>query len=61
MGFIGRNSAGKTTTLKSLIHFVHPAEGEITVFWKAVSEHEYEIKQRISLYWGESTTIQKSG
>ena len=52
MGFIGRNGAGKTTTLKSLIHFVHPAEGEILFFGKRVSEHEYEIKQRIGFVLG---------
>lgn len=46
-GFIGRNGAGKSTTLNSLLHFVHPDEGEI-LFWGAeVSEQEMEIKQKI--------------
>ena len=46
-GFIGRNGAGKSTTLNSLFHFVHPDSGEITFFGLAFAEHEMEIKQRI--------------
>lgn len=46
-GFIGRNGAGKSTTLNSLFHFVHPDEGEIC-FWGAdILENEREIKQRV--------------
>ena len=28
-GFIGRNGAGKSTTLKALLNLVHPAAGEV--------------------------------
>ncbi|MEG0036160.1 MAG: ATP-binding cassette domain-containing protein, partial [Oscillospiraceae bacterium] len=31
-GFIGRNGAGKSTTLNSLFNFVHPDGGEISFF-----------------------------
>lgn len=31
-GFIGRNGAGKSTTLKSLFNFVHPDNGEVIFF-----------------------------
>ncbi|AEE15685.1 ABC transporter ATP-binding protein [Treponema brennaborense] len=46
-GFIGRNGAGKSTTLNSLLHFVHPDAGTITFFGKNVSEHELDIKQKV--------------
>lgn len=46
-GFIGRNGAGKSTTLNSLLNFVHPDSGEILFFDQKFSEHETEIKQRI--------------
>lgn len=37
-GFIGRNGAGKSTTLKMLCGLAHPAEGEIRLFGKPVSD-----------------------
>lgn len=46
-GFIGRNGAGKSTTLNSLLHFVHPDEGEILFWGKDVSTCEMEMKQKI--------------
>ena len=46
-GFIGRNGAGKSTTLKSLLNFVHPDSGEIRFFGLDFKAHEQEIKTRI--------------
>ena len=46
-GFIGRNGAGKSTTLNSLLHFVHPDSGEIRFWGQDISEKEMEIKQWI--------------
>ena len=46
-GFIGRNGAGKSTTLNSLLHFVHPDSGEILFWDDEVSMCEMEIKQKI--------------
>lgn len=46
-GFIGRNGAGKSTTLNSLLHFVHPDEGEILFWGNEISTKEMEIKQKI--------------
>lgn len=46
-GFIGRNGAGKSTTLNSLLHFVHPDNGEILFWGEDVSVGEMEIKQKI--------------
>ena len=34
MGFIGRNGAGKSTTLKSILGLVHPDGGEVRFFGK---------------------------
>lgn len=46
-GFIGRNGAGKSTTLNSLLDFVHPDSGEIVFFGMDFAKNENEIKQRI--------------
>ena len=37
-GFIGRNGAGKSTTMKMLCGLARPAEGEIRLFGKPVSD-----------------------
>lgn len=37
-GFIGRNGAGKSTTLKMISGLAHPASGEIRLFGKPVSD-----------------------
>jgi len=47
MGFVGRNGAGKSTTLRSLLSFVHPDSGEIKIFGKNFKDAEDEIKKRI--------------
>lgn len=46
-GFVGRNGAGKSTTLNSLFHFVHPQKGEILFWGKNVTQHELKIKQKV--------------
>lgn len=46
-GFIGRNGAGKSTTLNSLFNFVHPDGGSIEFFGMDFEQHEHEIKSRI--------------
>lgn len=46
-GFIGRNGAGKSTTLNSLLNYVHPDCGEISFFDLPFAKHENEIKQRL--------------
>ena len=52
MGFIGRNGAVKTTTLKSLLNLVHPDSGNITFFGAPFLEKEQEIKKRIGVAMG---------
>ena len=46
-GFVGRNGAGKSTTIKSMLNLVHPDSGEISYFGKAFPENETEIKKLI--------------
>lgn len=52
MGFIGRNGAGKSTTLKSLLNLVHPDRGEVRFFGLDFRENELEIKGRIGYISG---------
>ncbi|WP_446898770.1 ABC transporter ATP-binding protein [Clostridium sp. LBM24168] len=51
-GFIGRNGAGKSTTLKSLFNFVHPDNGKILFFNNNFLDNEYKIKQRVGFVSG---------
>ncbi|WPC40098.1 ABC transporter ATP-binding protein [Clostridium sp. JS66] len=51
-GFIGRNGAGKSTTLKSLFNFVHPDNGEIIFFDNNFRDNEFGIKQRVGFVSG---------
>ena len=34
MGLIGKNGAGKSTTLKCILNMVHPEKGSVTMFGK---------------------------
>ena len=52
MGLIGRNGAGKSTTLKCLTGMVHPDGGEIAFFGLPLAGHELEIRQRIAFMSG---------
>lgn len=51
-GFIGRNGAGKTTAIKSMLNLVHPDSGEIVYFGKSLTGNEREIKQLIGYSTG---------
>ncbi|AKN29933.1 ABC transporter ATP-binding protein [Clostridium carboxidivorans P7] len=51
-GFIGRNGAGKSTTLKSLFNFVHPDNGEVIFFDNNFCDNEFGIKQRVGFVSG---------
>ena len=52
MGFIGRNGAGKSTTLKSLLGLVHPDGGEVRFFGKDFAQNEQYIKENIGVVLG---------
>lgn len=51
-GFIGRNGAGKSTTLNSLFNFVHPDSGDIEFFGENFSDSEFDIKKRVGFVAG---------
>ena len=52
MGLIGRNGAGKSTTLKSLFHLVQPDGGTIRMLGLAMPEQARAIKQRVGYAGG---------
>lgn len=51
-GFIGRNGAGKTTMLKSILGFVHQDSGSARFFGMDYNGNESAIKQRIGFVSG---------
>lgn len=51
-GFIGRNGAGKSTTLSSLFNFVHPDGGDVKFFGLPFAGNEAEIKRRTGFVSG---------
>ena len=51
-GFIGRNGAGKSTTLNSLFNFVHPDGGDISFFGLPFTGNEAKIKLRTGFVAG---------
>ena len=52
MGFIGRNGAGKSTTLKSILGLVHPNGGQVRFFGKDFASHEQYVKENIGVVLG---------
>lgn len=40
-GFLGPNGAGKSTTIKLLMNFLHPDQGEITILGNRVGKKEF--------------------
>ena len=51
-GFIGKNGAGKSTTLKSILNMVHPDSGDVKMFGMDFYQHEKECKQQIGVVFG---------
>lgn len=52
MGLIGKNGAGKSTTLKSILRLVAPDAGEIRMFGENYAEHEAQCKQSLGVVLG---------
>lgn len=52
MGFIGRNGAGKSTTIKALLGLVHPNGGSVSFCGKDASEEEKHFKENIGVTLG---------
>ena len=52
MGFIGRNGAGKSTTLKSILGLVHPEAGTVRWCGEDVKSSEKTFKESIGVVLG---------
>ena len=52
VGFIGRNGAGKSTTLKSVLGLVHPDSGTVRAFGLDYAAIEAAIRRRIGVVLG---------
>ena len=53
-GLIGRNGAGKSTMIKSVLGLIHPDEGQITVLGKEPYKFEKEDKRQIGVALAET-------
>lgn len=53
MGFIGRNGAGKSTTLKCIYNLVRPDGGHVFYDGKEIRGNEIHAKEQIGLLFGE--------
>lgn len=52
MGLIGKNGAGKSTTLKSILNMVHPDSGTVTMFGQDFFGNEQQCKQQLGVVFG---------
>lgn len=52
-GFIGQNGAGKSTTMKLLINFLKPQQGEIFILGKRSDLDDIELKSQIGVVFDE--------
>ena len=52
MGFIGRNGAGKSSTLKSILGMVHPDGGRVFFQDRVISADERHMKENIGVVLG---------
>lgn len=52
MGFIGRNGAGKSTTIKSILGLVHPDSGQVEILGNEFTQNEGFIKENIGVVLG---------
>ena len=52
MGFIGRNGAGKSTTLKFILGMVHPDAGAVRVFGMDYAENERAVRRELGVVLG---------
>lgn len=52
MGFIGRNGAGKSTTIKSMLNLVHPDSGTVRMLDMDFYKNELACKQALGVVLG---------
>ncbi len=54
VGFVGKNGAGKSTTLRSLLDIIHPTKGVLKVLGLDSRNESKEIKKKVSYIPSES-------
>lgn len=59
MGFIGKNGAGKSTTLKAMLNMVHPDSGTIEMLGKILTRTKHGVSRISVSCWEELITIPK--
>src|ERR1700722_7286536 len=47
-GLFGRNGAGKTSTMKCLLHLLRPQRGQVRVLGMDPAKNELEVKRRLA-------------
>ena len=52
MGLIGKNGAGKSTVMKSMLNLVCPDSGKIELFGKDIKNYESACKQELGVVLG---------
>lgn len=52
MGLIGKNGAGKSTTIQSMLDLVHPDGGEIQMLGQNFRQNQTACKQRLGVVLG---------
>ena len=52
MGFIGRNGAGKSTTLKTMLNLMKSDAGEVNLCGLSMPKDEIEIKNQVGYVFG---------
>ncbi len=60
MGFIGRNGAGKSTTMKAMLNLIHKDGGEVWIDGHNFAAEEMLCKCKIGFVMGEFNCYQKS-
>ena len=54
VGFVGKNGAGKSTTIRAMLNLIKPTTGRILINGLEASTHEKEIKQQLGYMPSES-------
>lgn len=52
MGFVGKNGAGKSTTIKAILNMIHSDSGSAEILGMNVAENETECKKNIGVVLG---------
>ncbi|UJL46176.1 ABC transporter ATP-binding protein [Virgibacillus sp. NKC19-16] len=56
MGFLGRNGAGKSTTMQAVMDLIKPDEGDIRILGMSMPEDEVAIKEQVG-YVGDTPLL----